>query len=146
MALLSPPAPPAPTATVTFEQMLEKVRHYGAYPTRAQAESVVRRVLGALGLQVTGTERMELAALLPQEAAHAFASQSPSGQALTGWGFVKDLAERTGSTPATTRWDVGSVLGVVARLAGDELTARIIGQLPDGFALLFGRAQLVRAA
>jgi uncharacterized protein (DUF2267 family) len=146
MTLLSPPAPPAPTATVTFEQMLEKVRYEGAYPTRAQTESVVRHVLEGLGRQLTGAERTELAARLPQEAAHAFASQIPAGEALTGWGFVKDLAERTGGTPATTRWDVGSVLGVVARLAGDDLTTRIIGQLPDGYALLFGRAQLVRAA
>ncbi|GDY69393.1 hypothetical protein SAV14893_087860 [Streptomyces avermitilis] len=59
---------------------------------------------------------------------------------------MKDLAERTGGTLATTRWDTGTVLGVLARLAGDDLTARIIGQLPDGYALLFGRAQLVRAA
>ncbi|MET8100529.1 DUF2267 domain-containing protein [Streptomyces sp. NPDC005236] len=145
MTLLSPPAPPAPRTTVTFEQMLEKVRYEGAYPTRAQAEGVVRRVLEGLGRQLTGTERTELAARLPQEAATVLVSQAPSGRPLTGWGFVKDLAERTGGTPATTRWDTGSVLGVVARLAGDDLTARIIGQLPDGHALLFGRAQLVRA-
>ncbi|MET7608692.1 DUF2267 domain-containing protein [Streptomyces avermitilis] len=146
MSLLSPPAPPAPTAAVTFGQLLEKVRYEGAYPTRRQAEDVVRRVLEALGRQLTGDERVELAARLPQEAARFLASQIPTSQPLTGWGFVKDLAERTGGTLATTRWDTGSVLGVVARLAGDTLTARIIGQLPDGYALLFGRAQLVRAA
>jgi uncharacterized protein (DUF2267 family) len=146
MTLLSPPAPPPPTATVTFDQLLEKVRHDGAYPTRRHAEGVVRRVLEALGRQLTGTERMELAARLPQEAACHFSSQPPTSSPLTGWGFVKDLAERTGGTPATTRWDTGSVLGAVGRIAGDDLTARIIGQLPDGYALLFGRAQLIRAA
>ncbi|WRZ89348.1 DUF2267 domain-containing protein [Streptomyces sp. NBC_01007] len=146
MTLISPPAPPPPTATVTFDQLLEKVRYDGAYPTRRHAEGVVRRVLEALGRQLTGTERMELAARLPQEAACHFSSQPPTSSPLTGWGFVKDLAERTGGTPATTRWDTGSVLGAVGRIAGDDLTARIIGQLPDGYALLFGRAQLIRAA
>ncbi|MFF8532143.1 DUF2267 domain-containing protein [Streptomyces sp. SAS_267] len=145
MTLLSPPAPPAPTAAVTFEQMLERVRYEGAYPTRAQAETVVRRVLEALGRQLAGVERMELAARLPQEAAAILTSRPPTNRPLTGWGFVKDLAERVGGTPATTRWDVGSVLGVVARLVGEDLTDRTIGQLPDGYALLFGRAQLVRA-
>ncbi|MGW3820189.1 DUF2267 domain-containing protein [Streptomyces sp. NPDC005046] len=126
--------------------MLEKVRYEGAYPTRRQAQDVARRVLEALGRQLTGDERVELAARLPQEAAGYLASQIPTGSPLTGWGFVKDLAERTGGSAATTRWDTGSVLGVVARLAGDDLLARIIGQLPDGYALLFGRAQLVRGA
>ncbi|MET8031000.1 DUF2267 domain-containing protein [Streptomyces avermitilis] len=146
MTLLSPVAPPARTASVAFDQMLEEVRYEGAYPTRRQAQDVLRRVLEALGRQLTGDERVELAARLPQDAARFLASQIPTGRPLTGWGFVKDLAERTGGTLATTRWDTGSVLGVVARLAGDDLTARIIGQLPNGYALLFGRAQLVRTA
>ncbi|GAA5704932.1 hypothetical protein AQJ43_31780 [Streptomyces avermitilis] len=146
MTLVSPTAPSAPKTTVTFVQMLEKVRYEGAYPTRRQAQDVLRRVLEALGRQLTGDERVELAARLPREAAGFLASQIPTSQPLTGWGFVKDLAERTGGTLATTRWDTGTVLGVLARLAGDDLTARIIGQLPDGYALLFGRAQLVRAA
>ncbi|GGX81075.1 DUF2267 domain-containing protein [Streptomyces fructofermentans] len=146
MALLPPPAPPAPTASATFDQLVEKVRYHGVYSTHQQAHDVVRRVLEALGRQLTGDERVELAARLPREAAVFLASQIPTGRPLTGWGFVKDLAERTGSTSATTRWDTGSVLGVVARLAGDDLTTRIIEQLPDGYALLFGRAQLLRAA
>ncbi|MFG3590585.1 DUF2267 domain-containing protein [Streptomyces sp. NPDC047990] len=126
--------------------MLEKVRYEGAYPTRRQAEGVVRRVLEALGRQLTADERVELAARLPGEAAALIASQISATRPLTGWGFVKDLAERTGGTPATVRWDTGAVLGVVARIAGDDLVTPIIRQLPDGYALLFGRAQLARAA
>ncbi|MFD6496708.1 DUF2267 domain-containing protein [Streptomyces sp. NPDC059944] len=145
MALLSPPAPSAPRTT-TFDQMLEKVRYEGLYPTRQHAQDVIRRVLEALGRQLTGDERVELAGRLPQEAADYLVSQAPTGRPLTGRGFVTDLAERTGGNLATTRWDTGSVLGVIARLAGEDLTTRIIGQLPDGYALLFGRAQLARAA
>ncbi|WP_099937093.1 DUF2267 domain-containing protein [Streptomyces sp. 3214.6] len=131
---------------MTFEQMLEQVRYEGAYATRAQAEQVVRAVLAAFGRTLTGDERVELAARLPHEAAVIFSSQIPATDALTGWGFVKDLATRTGGTPATTRWDTGTVLRIVAHLAGEELLDRILAQLPSGYALLFGRAELTRAA
>ncbi|MGC9542035.1 DUF2267 domain-containing protein [Streptomyces sp. UG1] len=134
------------TAGMTFERMLEQVRYEGAYSTRAQAEQAVRAVLAAFGRQLTGEERVELAARLPHEAAVTFSSQIPATEPLTGWGFVKDLATRTNGSPATTRWDTGTVLRVVAHLAGEELLSRILAQLPAGYALLFGRAELTRAA
>lgn len=127
---------------MTFDQMLERVRYEGAYSTRERAEEVVRNVLAALGRQVIGDERVELAHRLPLEAALALTTDIPDPEQLTGWGFVKDLAARTGGTPATARWDTGAVLAVVARLAGPDLLARILHQLPGGYALLFGQAQL----
>ncbi|MER6126237.1 DUF2267 domain-containing protein [Streptomyces sp. NPDC001795] len=129
-----------------YEQMLEKVRHDGAYPTREKAEEAVSLVLAGLGRQLTGDERVELAARLPLEAARIFTAQIPDTQPLTGWAFVKDLAARTGASLATTRWDTGSVLCVVAALAGPDLLTRILRQLPSGYALLFGRAELTQAA
>lgn len=103
-------------------------------------------MLGALGRQLTGDERVELAACLPTEAALAFTSQIPDPQPLTGWGFVKDLATRTGTTPAVARWDTGAVLAVICHLAGTALLDRILNQLPSGYALLFGRAELTQTA
>ncbi|MFI1936008.1 DUF2267 domain-containing protein [Streptomyces purpureus] len=97
---------------MTYEQMLETVRHEGAYPTRERAAEAVHEVMSALGRQ------------------------------LTGWGFVKDLAGRVGGSPATARWDAGSVLSTVARLAGPQLLDRVLARLPEGYALLFGRAEL----
>lgn len=135
---------PVPTAT-TFDEMLERVRYEGAYPTRERAEEVVGRVLAALGRQVVGDERVDLARRLPVEAALTLTAQIPDTEPLTGWGFVKDLAARTGSGPAAARWDVGAVLAVVARLAGAELLARILRRLPPGYALLFGQAELLQA-
>lgn len=135
----------APTG-MTFQQMLERIRYEGAYPTRERAEDVTRAVLGALGRQLSGDERVDLAACLPSEAALVFTSQIPDLQPLTGWGFVKDLATRTGATPATARWDTGAVLAVAGRLAGHGLLDRILTQLPSGYALLFGRAELTQAA
>ncbi|AQS71377.1 DUF2267 domain-containing protein [Streptomyces pactum] len=131
---------------MSYGQMLEQVRYNGAYPTRERAEEVVSAVLAALGRRVTGEERVELAARLPREAARILASQIPGTDSLTGWAFVRDLAARTGGSLATTRWDVGSVLGVVARLAGPDLLDRVLDQLPPGYAILFGRAELTQAA
>lgn len=133
------------TVGMTFEQMLERVRYEGAYPTRARAEEAVRAVLAAFGRQLTGDERVELAARLPHEAAVTFTSEIPATEPLTGWGFVNDLASRTGGTAATTRWDTGTVLRIVARLADEDLLSRILAQLPSGYALLFGRAELTQA-
>ncbi|WP_374774990.1 DUF2267 domain-containing protein [Streptomyces sp. NBC_01310] len=138
------PRPDRPTPAMTFDQMLERVRYEGAYPTRERAEEAVRTVLAALGRQVTGDERVDLAQCLPVEAALTLTAQIPDTEQLTGWGFVKDLAARTGVSPAIARWDTGAVLAVATRLAGPDLLARILHQLPDDYALLFGQAQLRR--
>ncbi|MFJ9752342.1 DUF2267 domain-containing protein [Streptomyces chartreusis] len=131
---------------MTYEQMLEKVRYEGAYPTRERAEEAVHLVLAGLGRQLTGDERVELAGRLPVEAARILTAQIPDLQPLTGWGFVQDLAARTGAPMGPTRWDTGSVLGAVAALAGPDLLTRILRQLPSGYSLLFGRAELIPAA
>ncbi|MGW0556771.1 DUF2267 domain-containing protein [Streptomyces sp. NPDC002926] len=144
MLPLREPAPARPG--MTFHQMVERIRYEGAYPTRERAEDVTRAVLAALGRRLTGDERVELAACLPVEAALEFTRQIPDRQQLTGWAFVKDLATRTGGTPATARWDTGAVLAVVGHLAGPGLLNRILAQLPSGYALLFGRAELSQAA
>lgn len=140
------PATGTTIPALSYDRMLEQVRYNGAYPTRGRAEEVVAAVLAALGRRVTGEERVELAARLPREAAQIFAAQVPATDSMTGWAFVRDLATRTGGTLATTRWDVGSVLGVVARIAGPDLLDRILAQLPSGYAILFGRAELTQAA
>ncbi|MFH8978758.1 DUF2267 domain-containing protein [Streptomyces sp. NPDC017890] len=134
------------TPAMSYGQMLEQVRYNGAYPTRERAEEIVSTVLAALGRRITGEERVELAARLPREAAQIFAAQIPGTDSMTGWAFVRDLAARTGGSLATTRWDVGSVLGVVARIAGPGLLDRMLTQLPSGYAILFGRAELTQAA
>ncbi|WP_328491660.1 DUF2267 domain-containing protein [Streptomyces sp. NBC_00414] len=144
MIQLREPAPARPGTT--FHRMLERIRYEGAYPTRERAEEVTHAVLAALGRQLTGEERTQLAACLPAEAALVLTGQDPDPRPLTGWGFVKDLAGRTGGTPATTRWDTGAVLAAVGDLAGPVLLDRVLAQLPPGYALLFGRAELIQAA
>lgn len=140
------PAPASDPLGMTFDQMLERIRYAGAYPTRERAAEAVHAVLTGLGRQLSGEERVELAARLPIEAAITFTAQIPAVEPLTGYGFVKELAARTGGTAATARWDAGAVLATVADLAGPDLLDRILARLQPGFALLFGRAELVQAA
>ncbi|MFD9791478.1 DUF2267 domain-containing protein [Streptomyces sp. NPDC059070] len=136
---------PQPYST-RYEQMLEKVRYEGAYPDRERADEAVRLVLAGLGRQLTGDERVDLAACLPLEAARCLTAQIPDPKPLGGWDFVKDLAARSGASLATTRWDTGSVLAAVNAHAGRHLITRILHQLPAGWALLFGQAELTPAA
>ncbi|WP_019544693.1 DUF2267 domain-containing protein [Streptomyces sulphureus] len=138
--------PATTTPRTAYPELLERVRRAGAYADVERAEQVVGDVLAGLGRQLTGEERGELAALLPAEAAQLLVAEVPDIRPLTGWGFVKDLATRTGGTLARTRWDVGSVLRVVADLADRDLLDRILAQLRPGYALLFGRAELVQPA
>ncbi|GHH44278.1 DUF2267 domain-containing protein [Streptomyces candidus] len=136
---------PSPSRhTVTFGELVERVRTDGLYDSTQRAEAVTRSVLAGLGRQLTGDERVELARVLPWEAALEFSAQIPAARQLTGLGFVQDLAARTGSGPGPARWDTGSVLRNVGDLAGPELLDRVLAQLPDGYALLFGRVQLAR--
>ncbi|MEW2807288.1 DUF2267 domain-containing protein [Streptomyces massasporeus] len=128
---------------VTWTQLIEAVRQSGRYATRPEAEQVTRTVLSALGTHVTGDERVDLARALPGEAARLIAAQIPATHRLTAARFVDEVASRTpGATSATARWDVSSVLSALPPLIGDDLITRILTQLPPGYALLFGRADL----
>ncbi|MFF4948840.1 DUF2267 domain-containing protein [Streptomyces chattanoogensis] len=134
--------PDRPDAATPFDTLLAKVRYEGAYPTRERAQEVTFQVLAAFGRQLTGDARAALAARLPLEAALEFTGQVPAAEQLTGWGFVKDLALRTGTTPAVARWNAGTVFSALAQLAGPGLLDQILDQLPEGYALLFGRPEL----
>ncbi|GAA2421863.1 DUF2267 domain-containing protein [Streptomyces coeruleofuscus] len=145
------PAPPrnhdTQGADNTWTRLIEAVRESGQYPTRSEAERVTRIVLSALGGHVIGDERVDLARALPEEAARVVASQIPATRRLTAAEFVDSVAARIeGATPATARWDVSSVLSVLPPLVGDDLVTRILAQLPAGYALLFGRADLSPAS
>ncbi|GAA2536249.1 DUF2267 domain-containing protein [Streptomyces sp. NPDC058947] len=130
-----------------WPRLVEAVRASGQYDTLTKAEQVTRTVLAALGAHVIGDERVDLARALPEEAARLIASQIPATHRLTAARFVDEVASRTpGATSATARWDVSSVLGALPPLIGDDLVTRILAQLPPGYALLFGRADLSPAA
>lgn len=139
-------AAPKPAPRTTWEALTEAVRETGGYPTRAQAEHLTRLVLTALGTHLTGDERVALAQSLPPEAGHLIASRIPLPHPLTAREFVDSVSTQLpDSTPATARWDVSSVLTAVSDLIGPALTDQVLSQLPRGYALLFGRAELAAA-
>ncbi|MGW4883189.1 DUF2267 domain-containing protein [Streptomyces murinus] len=139
-------AAPEPAPRTTWEALTEAVRETGGYPTRAQAEHLTRLVLTALGSHLTGDERVALAQSLPPEAGHLIAAQIPLPHPLTAREFVDSVSTQIpDSTPATARWDVSSVLTAVSTTIGPDLTDQVLSQLPRGYALLFGRAELAAA-
>ncbi len=139
--ILSPQSP-AHAADPAYEHLLERVRYDGAYPTRERAEQTVHTVLAALGRQLLPAQRAELVTCLPAGAAAVVDAAAPAADPLTGRAFVNDVAGRTGTGPAVARWDVGTVLSAVGRLAGEPLLSNLLRRLPPGYALLFGRAEL----
>ncbi|MFJ9734384.1 DUF2267 domain-containing protein [Streptomyces sp. NPDC101171] len=145
---LRPIAPEAGADTARWEELVDAVREAGRYSTAAEAEHVTRTVLTALGGHVTGEERVALAQALPRQAGALVASQIPANTPLSAREFVESVASHLDedATPATARWDVTSVLGVLADTVGEPLTTRVLTQLPAGYALLFGRADLAATA
>ncbi|MEV7898124.1 DUF2267 domain-containing protein [Streptomyces cyaneofuscatus] len=131
----------SPTGTTTSTWSARTAR-----ASSRRAEEALRAVLGGLGAQITGEERVAFAAALPREAALVFTAEAPGIAPAPAARFVDDLAVRTGGTAATARWDAGTVLAAVGALMDPALVTRIIEALPTGYALLFGRAQLTTAA
>ncbi|MEU5089670.1 DUF2267 domain-containing protein [Streptomyces sp. NPDC021356] len=133
----------SPSTDTTWHALTERVREAGGYRTRAEAEHITRTVLSALGTHVTGDERVALARALPEEAARVIAAQIPVVRPLTAREFVESVASRIdGSTPATARWDTGTVLTVLAAHLPPSVLTDVLTHLPAGYALLFGRVEL----
>ncbi|MFE0347984.1 DUF2267 domain-containing protein [Streptomyces griseoluteus] len=133
--------------TVTTMQprsFTEAVREVGRYRSTAEAEAVTHTVLLALSAHLPATERAELTPLLPTEAT---VSAPLAPRPLTAREFVESVALHIeNATPATARWHVTSVLTALAQQLGIAHTTRLLSQLPSGYALLFGRAELVAVA
>ncbi|WP_254665807.1 DUF2267 domain-containing protein [Streptomyces sp. WMMB 322] len=126
---------------------MAQVREHGRYTSDEQTKQVVRLILSALGGHLSDEVREQVAAQLPATAAESLRYQLPATKPLTGPEFVESVQGRLqGATPATARWDVGSVLSVLADVCGDALTGQVLDDLPPGYALLFGRAELASAA
>ncbi|MET9611967.1 DUF2267 domain-containing protein [Kitasatospora indigofera] len=131
---------------MTWHHLLQQVRDAGHYTTDGEAEHVLDAVLAALGSQLTGDERRDLQAVLPDRASAVFSSRTPLPRPVAAPALVETVATALNTTPLRARWDVTSVLFALTDLTGERLTSRILTQLPRGYALLFGRADLTTAA
>ncbi|MFF5705260.1 DUF2267 domain-containing protein [Streptomyces sp. NPDC012794] len=128
--------------TLRWDAFLDHVQERGEYNTRQEADRAARVVLALLGAHLLGAERSELAARLPESYALILLNPLPAAEPLSPERFVRATAAWIeGASQATATWDVSAVLSVVADAAGEELTRRILFQLPAGYDTLFGRPQ-----
>ncbi|MEU6094956.1 DUF2267 domain-containing protein [Streptomyces sp. NPDC047079] len=126
-----------------YDEFLARVRERGEYNSQDEAAKSTEVVLSVLAQRITPGEVDDLASQLP----------GPLGQTLAGakqqqaesFGieeFYRRVAERIGARPRTAEWDASAVLTTVAdTVSGGELN-QIISQLPSGYAVLFGKADL----
>ncbi|MEU6071873.1 MULTISPECIES: DUF2267 domain-containing protein [Streptomyces] len=130
--------------TMRWQAFLDKVKERGKYETTEEAERAARTVLALLGAHLVGEVRAELAARLPENLALVLLNPLQAHEPLSPERFVRATsAWIEGATEQTAAWDVGAVLSVAADAAGEELTGRILLQLPAGYDLLFGHPQPV---
>lgn len=89
-----------------------------------------------------GEVRAELAARLPETFAVILLNPLQATEPLSPERFVRATAAWIeGATEQTATWDVSAVLSVTADAAGEDLTDRILLQLPPGYDLLFGHPE-----
>ncbi|MEU8516713.1 DUF2267 domain-containing protein [Kitasatospora sp. NPDC048722] len=131
---------------MTWHTLVQQVRDLGRYNSDQEAECALNAVLGILGSQLTGDERCDVAAVLPERARALLVAPIPLTQPVTAPAFVEAVARNLNTTLEGARWDASSVLTALADLAGAQLTGRLLTYLPRGYALLFGRADLTPAA
>ncbi|WP_055599352.1 DUF2267 domain-containing protein [Streptomyces aureus] len=123
-----------------WQTFLDKVQERGDYRSAQEAERAARTVLALLGAHLVGDVRTALAARLPETFALVLLNPLQATEPLSPERFVRATAAWIeGATEQTAAWDVSAVLSVAADAAGEELTARILLQLPPGYDLLFGR-------
>ncbi|MET9905093.1 DUF2267 domain-containing protein [Streptomyces sp. NPDC006446] len=127
-----------------WEAFLEQVQERGRYATPQEAERAARTVLALLGAHLVGEVRAELAARLPETFSLILLNPLQTAEPLSPERFVRATAAWIdGASNQTAAWDVSAVLSVAADAAGDELTRRILLQLPPGYDLLFGHPERV---
>ncbi|MEV5983011.1 DUF2267 domain-containing protein [Streptomyces sp. NPDC052114] len=123
----------------SLEGFLGTVAQRGGYEAQGEAATALRAVLEVLGGHLVGDDRMDLAALLPQQCAPLLAEAVPASEPLTPDAFIDAVAERESGDPTEARRAVVAVLGALSDAVDDALLRRIITQLPPGHAGLFGR-------
>ncbi|MER7621532.1 DUF2267 domain-containing protein [Streptomyces sp. NPDC126503] len=127
-----------------WQTFLDRVGERGDYPTPHEAERAARTVLALLGAHLVGDVRAALAARLPETFAVVLLNPLQAAEPLSPERFVRATAAWIeGATEQTAAWDVSAVLSTVADAAGEELTSRMLLQLPPGYDVLFGRPHSV---
>lgn len=126
-----------------YHEFLARVRELGEYDGQDEAANVTEAVLSVLAQRISPGEVDDLASQLPGPLGQKLADAKPEQAESFGIEeFYRRVAERTGARPRTAEWDAAAVLTTLAEaVSGGELN-QIISQLPSGYAVLFGKADL----
>ncbi|MGW3032912.1 DUF2267 domain-containing protein [Streptomyces sp. NPDC001178] len=125
-----------------WDAFIAAVQERGEYPSQQEAERVSRVVMALLGAHLVGEMRTELATRLPETLAYVLLNPLQAHEPLSPERFIRATAAWIeGATEKTATWDVSAVLSVVADIAGEDLTNRVLLQLPPGYDLLIGHPQ-----
>lgn len=100
-------------------------------------------MLEVLAQRISPGEVKDLASQLPDPLGQVLDRATPQrAQSFGIEEFYRRVAERSHARPRTAQWDASAVLTTVAdAVTGGELN-QIISQLPSGYAVLFGKADL----
>ncbi|MBT2365682.1 DUF2267 domain-containing protein [Streptomyces sp. ISL-10] len=126
-----------------YDEFLAQVRERGEYTNQEEAATVAAAVLNVLAARITPGEAADLAAQLPEPLREPLLADKEQPTERFGIEeFYRRVAARTGARPRTAQWDAGAVLTTLDdSISGGELN-QIISQLPSGYAVLFGKADL----
>lgn len=125
-----------------YDKFLSNVSDRGEYVDRDEADRITGSVLGVLAERLDAGEANDLAAQLPDGAASELAAKTGMGEQLSVHEFLDRVAAATGATTMTAEWDASAVLTTVAEAISPGELNDVLGQLPSGYAVLFGRADL----
>ncbi|MGW7256554.1 DUF2267 domain-containing protein [Streptomyces sp. NPDC054834] len=126
-----------------YDEFLARVRERGEYGSQDEAATVTEAVLRVLAQRISPGEVDDLASQLPGPLGQTLADAKPEQAESFGIEeFYRRVAEAVGARSRTAEWDASAVLTAVAdTVSGGELN-QIISQLPSGYAVLFGKADL----
>ncbi|MEV4257057.1 DUF2267 domain-containing protein [Spirillospora sp. NPDC049652] len=119
------------------DEFLAEVRRRGGYADQREAAGVARSVLAVLSERITPRTASGLAAQLPNEVSGALDTAPDRRPA--GFGLA-EFYTRLG-TPEPER-DAAAVLGTVSESVSGGEVNHLLGQLPSGYAVPFGKPDL----
>ncbi|MET9293293.1 DUF2267 domain-containing protein [Streptomyces sp. NPDC003077] len=126
-----------------YDEFLARVRERGEYADRDEAAGATKAVLEVLAGRMSAKEVGDMAAQLPAPLDEIMTAVSGGGVESYGVEeFCHRVAERTGAHDRTAQWDASAVLTTLADTVSPGELNQIISQLPSGYAVLFGKADL----
>ncbi|MFI9582696.1 DUF2267 domain-containing protein [Streptomyces sp. NPDC052236] len=126
-----------------YDEFLARVRERGEYANQDEAAQVAKAVLQVLAHRITPSEAKDLASQLAAPLKEALeVDMEERGESYGVEQFYRRIAERTGAHDRTAQWDASAVLSTLADAVSPGELNQIISQLPSGYAVLFGKADL----